>query len=124
MIFTTRTNSTVKAKISQYSQIVFFDSLIRYSNESDHSVFYILCAIYVIVDIAIEILKIYQCFLYVTDTVNYKRVQIPKNRAFIVKSRRIASKCQSFVNSTSACLPSVLTSIRSVVISKFAFKFN
>ena len=46
------------------------------------------------------------------------------NRELTVRSRRIASLCQSLVNSTSACLPYVLTSILSVVISKLLFYFK
>lgn len=45
---------------------------------------------------------------------------LPRNMELTVRSRRSASLCQSVVNSTSACLPSVTTSIRSVVISKFS----
>ena len=45
---------------------------------------------------------------------------LPKNMEFMVRSLRSASFCQSVVNSTSACLPSVATSILSVVISKFS----
>lgn len=45
---------------------------------------------------------------------------LPRNMELIVRSLRSASFCQSVVNSTSACLPSVTTSIRSVVISKFS----
>lgn len=44
---------------------------------------------------------------------------VPKNMELTVRSLLSASLCQSVVNSTSACRPSVTTSIRRVVISKF-----
>lgn len=44
---------------------------------------------------------------------------LPKNMELTVRSLLSASLCQSVVNSTSACRPSVTTSIRRVVISKF-----
>lgn len=45
---------------------------------------------------------------------------VPRNMEFMVRSLRSASFCQSVVNSTSACRPSVCTSTRSVVTSKFS----
>ena len=44
----------------------------------------------------------------------------PRKSALIVKSRRPASNCQSCVNSTNACRPSVTRSILNVVISKLS----
>ena len=46
--------------------------------------------------------------------------QSPRNIELIVRSLLNASSCQSVVNSTCACRPSVLTSIRNVVTSKFS----
>lgn len=46
---------------------------------------------------------------------------VPRKSELMVKSRRMASLCQSLVNSTSACRPYVFTSTRKVVISKFDF---
>lgn len=55
-----------------------------------------------------------------TEGVRTRPQALPKNMEFMVRSLRSASFCQSVVNSTSACLPSVATSILSVVISKFS----
>jgi hypothetical protein len=48
----------------------------------------------------------------------------PRNMELMVRSRLLASSFQSVVNSTSACLPSVLKSMRSVVTCAQFFFFQ
>jgi hypothetical protein len=100
---------SIKAKIAQYSQVVLFDSFIGDAHKSYTFIEQVIVAIHVIMHNSIEIFfrkkQKLKTFSFIQNRIIYHDVSSPKNSEFTVRSRRIASACQSLVNSTSACLP-------------------